>query len=250
MKPYNQIVHRWIFALTALLSGVCFPAEAGQGPWVAAQQTPAAAVACYFVGRAFLQVNSQGEFVAGQVVGYFTDINGIGASDSLFKPSSSGPSEQTAFFTFRSDVFSLTPLPSNGDIGLYLASAGTFDIFYNYPTPSGNWSNPDTFSSGQLIAHFTRPESLSVLILQSDVANPPPYESVSTHILTEILVSSQSFTFNGQRYDLSTLVPGGATLNELFSNTGVPGVTTSSGNFPVGLAFAGNCLAVAGGDQD
>jgi hypothetical protein len=44
----------------------------------------------------------------------------------------------------------------------------------------------------------------------------------------------------------STLVPGGVTLNEFASNTGVPGVT----NFPVGFAFAGNCLAVAGGDQD
>jgi len=109
MKRYNRIVHRWIFALTPLLSGVCSPAEAAQRRWTEAQQIPAAAVACYFVGRAFLQVGSQGQFVAGQVVGYFTDINGIGASDSLFKPSSTGPSEQTAFFTFRSDVFSLPP---------------------------------------------------------------------------------------------------------------------------------------------
>jgi hypothetical protein len=249
MKRYNQIVHRWIFALTPLLSGVCSPAEAAQRPWTEAQQIPAAAVACYFVGRAFVQVDSQGQFVAGQVVGYFTDINGIGASNSLFKPSSRGPSEQTAFFTFRSDVFSLTPL-QNGDIGLDLTSAGTFNIYYN-PKPDGDWSSPDTFSAdqpfpGQPIAQFTRPESLHLAILQSDGANPPPFESISQHTLTETLVSSQSFTFNGHRYDFSTLVPGGVTLNELASNTGVPGVT----NFPVGFAYAGDCLAVAGGNRD
>ena len=249
MKRYNRIVHRWIFALTPFLSGVCSPAEAAQRPWTEAQQIPAAAVACYFVGRAFLQVDSQGQFVAGQVVGYFTDINGIGASDSLFKPSSTGPSEQTAFFTFRSDVFSVTPL-QNGDIGLDLTSAGTFNIYYN-PKPDGDWSTPDTFSGdqpfpGQPIARFTRPEYLALAILQSDVANPPPFESISLHTLTETFVSSQSFTFNGLRYDFSTLVPGGVTLNEFASNTGIPGVT----NFPVGFAFAGNCLAVAGGDQD
>ena len=248
MKPYKRIVHRWIFVLTSLLSGVCCPVQAGQGPWVEAQQIPAAAVACYFVGRAFLNASGQG-----QVVGYFTDINGIGASDVLFNGTPGSPGfkpEHTAFFTFRSDVFSQTPLPLNGDIGLDLVSAGTFNIYYN-PKPDGDWSNPDTFSCDQKfpvqpIAQFTRPESLFVQIAQSDVANPPPFESISQHTLTETLVSSQSFTFNGHRYDFSTLVPSGVTLNELVSNSGAPGVT----NFPVGFAYAGNCLAVAGTEQD
>jgi hypothetical protein len=31
--------------------------------------------------------------------------------------------EQTAFFTFRSDVFSQTSLPANGDVGLDLVKA-------------------------------------------------------------------------------------------------------------------------------
>jgi hypothetical protein len=237
MKPYNRTVQSWIFALTTLLGGFCSPAEAQQKPWAEVKQIPAAAVACYFVGRAFLNASGQG-----QVVGYFTDINGLGAADSLFNGS---PSERTAFFTFRSNVFSLTPLPLNGDIGLDLVSAGTFDIYYN-SNPNGDWSNPGTFSSGQLIAQFTRPESLFLQILQTDAANPPPFESISQHSLTETLVSSQSFTFNGDRYDFGTLLPGEVTLNELFSNTGVAGVT----NFPIGLAFAGNCLAVASEGQD
>jgi hypothetical protein len=236
MKPYNRTVQGWIFALTTLLGGFCSPAEAQQKPWAEAKQIPAAAVACYFVGRAFLNASGQG-----QVVGYFTDINELGAADSLFNGS---PSERTAFFTFRSNVFSLTPLPLNGDIGLDLVSAGTFDIYYN-SNPNGDWSNPGTFSSGQLIAQFTRPESLFLQILQTDVANPPPFESISQHSLTETLVSSQSFTFNGHRYDFSTLVPVGVTLHELFSNTGVQGVA----GFPIGLAFGGNCLAVASEGQ-
>ena len=244
MKTHNRTVQGWILASSALLGGVCSPAQAQQRPWAEAQQIPAGAVACYFVGRAFLSADlSQGE-----VVGYFTDINGIGASETLFNGS---PSETTAFFTFRSNVFSQTPLPLNRDIGLDLVSAGTFNIYFN-SHPDGDWTKPDTFSGGQPfpgqpIAQFTRPESLLLQILQSDVANPPPYESIARHVLTETLVSSQSFTFNGHRYDFDTLVPGGVTLNELVSNTGVPGVTNP--NFPVGFAFAGNCIAVASTDQ-
>ena len=242
MQPYNRNVHNWVPALTVLLAGFCSPAGAQQRPWEEAQQVPSSAVACYFVGRAFLNASAQG-----QVVGYFTEVNGIGTADSLFNGS---PSEQTAFFTFRSNVFSLTPLPTNGDVGLDLVSAGTFNIYQN-PNPNGDWTNPDTFSGGQPfpgrpVAQFTRPESLFLQVLQSDVANPPPFQSISQHTLTETLVSSQSFTFKGQKYDFSTLVPGGVTLNELFSNTGVAGVT----DFPIGLAFGGNCIAVASTDQD
>ena len=229
-------------ALTTLLGSFYFSTDARQKAWAEAQQTPSSAVSCYFVGRFYFSETTG----KAEVAGYFSDMNGIGESDSLFNGS---PSEQTAFFTFRSDVFSVTPL-QNGDIGLDLTSTGTFNIYYN-SKPDGDWCTPDTFSGdqpfpGQPIAGFTRPEYLALAILQSDVTNPPPFESISLHTLTETLVSSQSFTFNGHRYDFSTLVPGGVTLNELASNTGVPGVT----NFPVGFAYAGNCLAVEGGDRD
>jgi hypothetical protein len=214
-----------------LLSGTFSPVEAQQRPGRQAQQIPSAAVACYFVGRAFLNATGQGE-----VVGYFTNINGI--PDPLFD---GDPSEKTAVFTFRSDVFSLTPLPLNGDVAVDLVSAGTFDIYYN-PSPNGDWSNPDTFSSGQLVAHFMRPETLFIQIAQSDSTNPPPFESIAQHNLTETLQSSQSFTFNGRKYDFDALTPGGITLYETGSNTGISGVT----GFPIGAAFAGHGIAVAG----
>ncbi len=216
MKHPLRGKHSLVVAFAVLLAGFLHQLEA--------HAVPASGVACHFVGRAYLNPGGQGE-----VVGYFSDITGI--SGALFNGT---PGESTAFFTFRSDVFSLTPLPGNGDVGLDLVSAGTFSVYFN-PTPNGNWSNPDTFSSGQLVAKFTRTQTLFLQI-----------GPVSQHVLTERLASSQSFTFNGNEYNFNRLVPGGITLNEFFSNTGVPGVT----NFPVGLAFAGNGTALAGHSDD
>jgi len=124
-----------------------------------AQQIPSSAVACYFVGRVYFDAATG----TGQVAGYFSDINGIGASDSLFIGS---PGESTAYFTFRSDTLRLTPLPSNGDITLLLGSAGSYNLYYN-SHPKGDWSNPDSFSGGKKfpghpIAQFTRPEFLDL----------------------------------------------------------------------------------------
>src|SRR6516164_214592 len=93
-------------------------------PLAEAQQIPSSAVACYLVGRGYLDAATG----TGEVAGYFSGINGIGASDSLFNGS---PGESTAFFTFRSDTFTLTSLPSNGDITLLLGSAGRYNIYYN-----------------------------------------------------------------------------------------------------------------------
>jgi hypothetical protein len=203
-------------------------------PLAEAQQIPSSAVACYLVGRGYLDAATG----TGEVAGYFSGINGIGASDSLFNGS---PGESTAFFTFRSDTFTLTSLPSNGDITLLLGSAGRYNIYYN-PHPKGDWTNPDSFSAGQKfpghpIAEFTRPEFLD---LQFESF------SFSQHAITETLVSSQNFAFNGHRYNFSELTPGGITLYNHVSNTPLPGVA----GFTFPLPYAGHCVAVAGGDQN
>jgi hypothetical protein len=67
-------------------------------------------------------------------------------------------------------VISLTPMPGNADLALYLVSAGTFNVYYN-SKPDGDWSNPATFSDGQLIATFKRDESLFPF-LQHSVFTP------------------------------------------------------------------------------
>ena len=234
--------HGWTLALAALLGGLCSSAEAQQRI-LAAKQVPAAEIACRFVGRAF--TNNAG---VGEILGYFTSINGVGDSDTVFNDP---PSEATAFFTFRA-LFSLQALPLNGDVQPYIVSSGTFDIYYN-PSPNGEWSDPESFSAGQLVAHFMRPESLFIRVLQSDPANPGVFEAISVHDVTEILASSQSFTFKGHRYDLGNLVPSGITLYETISNTLVPGVTDPDprlGPLPYGLPLAGHGIPVASTDQD
>jgi hypothetical protein len=178
----------------------------------------ASTVNCYFVGRAYLNTTGHG-----QVVGYFTHIKGI--HGSLFNGS---PSEATAYFTFRSDIFSLTPLLANGDIGLDFVSAGTFDIYYN-ANPNGDWSNPNTFSDGQLVARFYRDETLFLQI-----------GPVSHHVLTETLLDSSNFRFDNQTYSFKQLTPDGFTLNQFVSTTSLPGTA----DFPFGLGFAGNGFAI------
>jgi hypothetical protein len=220
MKLHNRSPQVWILALGALIGNMYSPAQA--------QETPSAAVACNFVGRFYLNPNT----FQGQVVGYFTNIHGI--FDGMSAPLFNGapivpPSESTAFFTFRSDLFSLKALPLNGDLALFLVSAGQFNIFFN-SKPDCDWNTPDTFSNGQLIAHFTRPE---VLDLQ--------FESTSQHIITETLVSSLSFIFKGQTFNFSEIVPGGITLYEAISNTSLPAV----GAFSIVLPFAGTGVAVS-----
>lgn len=221
MKLHNRTAQVWILALGALVGSLYSPAEA--------QHTPSSAVACNFVGRFYLDPAT----FQGQVVGYFTNIHGIfnGMSDPLFN---GPPSESTAFFTFRSDLFSLKALPANGDLLLFLVSAGQFNIYFNQ-SPQGDWDNPDTFSNGQLIAHFTRPE---VLDLQ--------FESTSQHVITETLISSRSFIFKGQTYNFSEIAPGGITLYEAISNTSLPGVAT----FSIVLPFAGTGVAVSSEDDE
>lgn len=223
MKTHTLNTKFCTLALVALIGGLLIPAEA--------QKTPTSAVACNFVGRFYLNPIS----LQGEVVGYFTNIHGIfnGMSAPLFNGS---PSERTAFFTFRSDVFTLNALPAgelpaNGDLVLFLVSAGKFNIFF-HPAPNCDWSNLDTFSNGQHIANFTRPE---VLDLQ--------FKSISQHMITETLISSRTFTFKGYNYNFSELVPGGITLFETISNTPLPLPAPTS--FSIVLPFAGSGLAVA-----
>ena len=203
---------------------------AGLGAAAAGQPVPAGAVACNLIGRGFVNATQ------GTAVGYFTSITGI--SGSLFNGS---PSEKTAFFTFRHDVGSLTsPPPPNGDFTFFVLSAGRYNIYFNQ-NPNGDWSNQDTFSGGTFpgnpVAQFTVPETLFF----------GPHQFFGKHVYTATLVSSREFTFNGHKYDFKTIAPGGLTIDETLNSTpDVPGVT----DFPGGIAFAGNCLAVGSEGKD
>lgn len=183
------------------------------------ESTPAAEVVWQHVGRIYLNPNTGKAVYAG----YLVHINGM--TSPLFNGS---PSEATAFFTFSTDVLSLTPLPSNGDVALSLVSAGTFSVYYN-TSPVGDWSNPRTFSSGKLIATFTRQESLF-----------PQIGGIGFHSLSESLACSQSYRFGGQTFNFNRIAPHGITFAQFFSASPLGGIT----GYPVAFAAAGSTIAV------
>ena len=189
----------------------------------AAEGLPASEVVWQHVGRLYVNPNTGKALY----VGYLVHIDGI--TSSLFN---GAPSEATAYFTFSTDVLSLTPMPSNGNVGLSLVSAGAFNVYYN-SSPNGDWSNPATFSSGQLIATFTRAESLAPFI-----------GAIATHSLSESLSSSRRFTFDGKTYNFKRMTPHGITFSQFLNTTPITGIA----DYPVAFAGAGATMAV--GDRD
>jgi hypothetical protein len=183
-------------------------------------KTPAARVVWHHVARALLNPSTG----TGQVIGYISQIDGV--STSIF---SGAPSEATAFFTFRTDTISLTPMASNGDIQLVLLSPGTLNVYFN-PSPANDWSQPDSFSSGQLIATFSRAESMLIAFgpLQADTASFR-------------LESSQNFTFDGQTRNFKALDPHGVTVTNITSSTLIP---TGIVGLPIAFALAGQAVAI------
>jgi hypothetical protein len=184
---------------------------------------PASEVVWQHVGRVYLNPNTGKALY----VGYLVHIEGI--TSSLFN---GPPGEATAYFTFSTDVLSLTPMPSNGNVGLSLVSAGTFNVYYR-TSPNGDWSIPATFSTGQLIATFTRTESLF-----------PAIGPIAVHSLSESLLSSQRFTFDGRTYNFSRIAPHGITFAQFLSTTPITGIT----DYPIAFAGAGATMAV--GEKD
>jgi hypothetical protein len=217
----NSTVHAFtgvIFSLLAFVPNNLVPLA----PVALAQESiPAAEVVWDHVGRVYLNPNTGKAVYAG----YLVHLNGIGSS--LFNGS---PSEASAYLTFSTDVLQLTPMPKNGDIALSLVSAGTFNVYFN-ATPNGDWSNPATFSSGQLIATFARKESLF-----------PEIGTMGFHSLSESLLSSRSFKWNGQTFNFNRIAPHGITFAQFFSTTLLPGIT----DYPVAFAAAGTTMAVGG----
>jgi hypothetical protein len=120
-----------------------------------------------------------------------------------------------------------------GDVALSLVSAGAFNVYYN-SIPTGDWSNPATFSSGQLIATFSRKESLF-----------PEFGPIGFHSLSETLLSSQSFTFNGQTFNFKYMTPNGITFVQYISTTPLAGVA----DYPVAFAGFGTTMAVGESDH-
>jgi hypothetical protein len=166
-----------------------------------ADPIPVGPVAMHQLGRALFAANG-----TAQVIGYLAFIKGI--SGPLF---AGPPSEATAFFTYRSNTFS-PEIISNGDISVFLISGESISVYFN-SSPHGDWNNPDSFSTGQLVATFTRREPLLVINVGT------MFNAFSSSELT----SSHEFVFNGQAVDFEDLFPHGLTWLETATSTFLAG---------------------------
>ena len=140
------------------------------------------------------------------LIGYLTFIDGLPA------PFFDGPAgEGTAFFTLRLTPGSAQPFEEvtpGGDVDVLLVAPGPkFDVFHD-PSPNQDWSDPDTFSDGQLIGTFEESHFMGTTI------GPAAYNLFSSD-----LVFSDSFMFQGTRQDLGRIVPFGVTINNYGTNT-------------------------------
>jgi hypothetical protein len=183
----------------------------------AQKRVPAGGIVWNSVARVYFNPNNG----TGQVAGYFTYFPGV---DGLFAGT---PSEATARFTFRSDTLQLQPVPSQGGLSVILANSGEWRIYFN-PTPSGNWSDLDSFSRGQVAAVLTHGTKE---LISTGVSG--------TSMFSGDVLSSSDFVLNAQEVNLGKIFPHGFTVFSTISNVPVSGTA----EFPVGLPYAGSAIA-------
>ena len=165
------------------------------------------------------------------VYGYFVDLAGI--PGPLF---SGAPGENTAYFTWSLNAQGAVQL-QNGDTKdpgainvAVLPAAETFNVYFN-ATPNQNWSNPASFSAGQLIATFKSAPGTQT------GAGPVAFVTQSYS-----LVSGHQFTFKGETYNLARLIPHGFTNFSVSGNIPLGGAIAP----PLTFAAAGSAVAIGG----
>jgi len=121
----------------------------------------------------------------------------------------------------------------NGSILWATQAPSTLSVYFN-ASPQGDWSNPDSFSSGQLIATFEKPEGF--FTCNGDLTLLNTCSSVDSGDL----VSSTDFTFNGGTFNFARLVPLGVTNVTPMIDTSFPGFAA---------VFVGYELVIRDGSQ-
>jgi hypothetical protein len=165
-----------------------------------------------------------------------------GVSAPLFDVAHGVPGEKTALMTFRSDVFSATQIYNGNVLVLNWPPAPSAPVvkFYLNNSPNQDWSQPDSFSGGQLIGSFSARVGQIALDLTGTTA-------VVTYSYD--WMSTQNFSLGGKMVNLDRLSPGGGTISNYVSTTPV---STTVVGFPdwIELTSAGTSFVIGSGGKD
>jgi hypothetical protein len=179
--------------------------QRGSAQSTASGPVPDGQVAAHLVGR--MTVDAYGN---AQLFGYFPYFANLPVA--FF---SGAPSEATAYFTFRTAMFQLQAVPNGSIMELFsqpiggsTAGAAPYSIYYN-ATPKQDFTNPDTFSQGRLIATFNPAVWMATVT---------PSGALLSDTIT--LASSSDFTIQSQPYNMRNL---GAAVTMVFMFGPSPG---------------------------
>ena len=158
-----------------------------------AQPIPAGQTVLTFVNRLIINPPQVAAF------GYFTGITSL--PDPLF---SGAPGEATANSTWCLNAPGAVQI-QNGDPATpgststaVLPAGETLSVYYN-ATPNQSWTNPASFSAGELIATF-----------KSTAGTQTGSGPVALVTQSYLLASSGSFVFKGEIYNLGRMLPHGS----------------------------------------
>jgi hypothetical protein len=162
------------------------------------------------------------------VIGYFPTIEGL--PEPLF---AGAPGESSAYFTWSLDASGATILP-NGDVAAaVLNSEKTLNIYFN-AVPNQTWTNPGSFTGGQLVATF-----------KSSTGTQTGSGPVALVTQSYALDSSSDFVFKNRTFNFRDLIPHGFTIVAFSSNIPLTGPPTPG--FPLVFAAAGSGFANGAG---
>lgn len=219
MKTYRFFGISFLSASVLLISVACPPSIAQPAAGIPAGQT-----ALTFVNR--LLINPPEVLV----YGYFPSIEGL--PGPLF---AGVPGESTAYFTWSLNAAGAQVL-QNGDTSVAVLNTdqnlNILNIYFN-ANPSQTWNNPASFSGGQLIATFKAQPG-------TQTGSGP----VAMVTQSYVFVSSTNFSFKGQTFNFSRLLPHGFTLFAFGSNLPLANAVPP----PPAMVFtaAGSGIAIGG----
>ncbi len=217
-------VQMGIFVSMVAIAGMfLFASRSGRAQGTMRTTIPHGAVASHLIGR--FVINADG---TAELYGYYPFIEGVPG------PFFAGtPSEATAYLTFRTSLSTPQIVPNGNIYHIFLtppaSTPNTVNVYLN-SNPAGDFTNPDTFSSGQLIATFQSHTGMITAIPNT----------MGSGMTTIELMSSSDFSFNGQTFNFSAL-GGGVTL--VLTPTGMP-LSGSLTSLPVVVPFGATAQAI------